>query len=90
MKIFLKALVLVIVFLVLVSILPCTSFAGNNDSLPPYGYSGKGDDMEQFYFLMKTLHSLRFSIKDSCTRLLCFTTASFLNIFFVPRSMYLF
>ena len=51
MKIFFKTIILFIALIVLVSILPSTSFAGNNDSLPSYGYSGKGDDKWKYNIL---------------------------------------
>ena len=39
-----KIFIVIIVFFLLILLLPQSSFAGNNDSLPSYGYSGKGDD----------------------------------------------
>jgi hypothetical protein len=53
-----KPLFLILIIVIFISFFQLYSFAGNNDSLPPYGYSGKGDDMEQFNCLMKILHSL--------------------------------
>ncbi|NLB77515.1 MAG: hypothetical protein GX796_01330, partial [Clostridiaceae bacterium] len=51
MKILFKTIILAIALILLVSILPSTSFAGNNDSLPSYGYSGKGDDKWKYNIL---------------------------------------
>ena len=51
MKILFKAILLSLVLIVLFSILTSTTFAGNNDSLPSYGYSGKGDDKWKYNIL---------------------------------------
>lgn len=40
-----KALSLIFLILIFISITLHLSFAGNNDSLPSYGYTGTGDDL---------------------------------------------
>jgi hypothetical protein len=51
MKILTRTIILALALILLVSILSFTSFAGNNDSLPSYGYSGKGDDKWKYNIL---------------------------------------
>ena len=39
-----KIILLILSVIILMIAAPLVSYAGNNDSLPSYGYSGKGDD----------------------------------------------
>ena len=47
---YIKILLFVTLIIVMIAI-PLISYAGNNDSLPSYGYSGKGDDKWKYNIL---------------------------------------
>ena len=41
---YIKIILLILFVIIFVIVMSLMSYAGNNDSLPSYGYSGKGDD----------------------------------------------